>query len=313
MTLKPPTENSQRRPARLVRPDPRRRSTTNWSRRSAARSPRRPRWTPRSSAATACCASSSAPTRTASCCSQPSRSQRGFTRSRTDHAFPADFGPSRPSTPGAPSRRNACRRRSTSRAAMACRTRDPHLFATGTNLVVALDDRLILKIFPPLLRASVRVGTRLRCRSFADGCQRADSGNRARRRARPVAVSRHHAACTASSASQAWPTLPEDQKERVLAADRRDHRGSAARPGGRVVRHRAALGPSSSPGKSRAAARGMSVSGLPQKFLDGLDDFLRDAADADSAGRAAGDPDRRIHSGEFSAEPRRAGAGGWPG
>lgn len=28
----------------------------------------------------------------------------------------------------------------------------PHLFAAGTNLVVGLDDRLILKIFPPLLR-----------------------------------------------------------------------------------------------------------------------------------------------------------------
>jgi hypothetical protein len=27
-----------------------------------------------------------------------------------------------------------------------------HLFSTGTNLVVALDDRLVLKIFPPLLR-----------------------------------------------------------------------------------------------------------------------------------------------------------------
>src|ERR1700688_581030 len=29
---------------------------------------------------------------------------------------------------------------------------DPHLFATGTNLVVALDDKLVLKIFPPQLR-----------------------------------------------------------------------------------------------------------------------------------------------------------------
>ena len=28
----------------------------------------------------------------------------------------------------------------------------PHFFTTGTNLVVGLDDRLILKIFPPLLR-----------------------------------------------------------------------------------------------------------------------------------------------------------------
>src|SRR5882724_8678335 len=30
---------------------------------------------------------------------------------------------------------------------------DPQLFSTGTNLVVGLDDRLILKIFPPVLRA----------------------------------------------------------------------------------------------------------------------------------------------------------------
>ena len=30
-------------------------------------------------------------------------------------------------------------------------TSAPHVFATGTNLVVGLGDRLILKIFPPLL------------------------------------------------------------------------------------------------------------------------------------------------------------------
>ena len=29
----------------------------------------------------------------------------------------------------------------------------PHVFSTGTNLVVGLNDKLILKIFPPLLRA----------------------------------------------------------------------------------------------------------------------------------------------------------------
>lgn len=28
----------------------------------------------------------------------------------------------------------------------------PHVFSTGTNLVVALDENLILKIFPPMLR-----------------------------------------------------------------------------------------------------------------------------------------------------------------
>src|SRR3979490_2134582 len=29
---------------------------------------------------------------------------------------------------------------------------DPHLFSTGTNLVVALNDGLVLKLFPPMLR-----------------------------------------------------------------------------------------------------------------------------------------------------------------
>jgi hygromycin-B 7''-O-kinase len=29
---------------------------------------------------------------------------------------------------------------------------EAHLFSTGTNLVVALDDALVLKVFPPLLR-----------------------------------------------------------------------------------------------------------------------------------------------------------------
>jgi hygromycin-B 7''-O-kinase len=29
----------------------------------------------------------------------------------------------------------------------------PHVFATGTNIVAALDERLILKLFPPMLRS----------------------------------------------------------------------------------------------------------------------------------------------------------------
>ena len=44
--------------------------------------------------------------------------------------------------------------------------------------------------------------------------------------------------------------------------------------------------------------------GLPQKYLDGLDEFVRDAATLIPLRCAAGHPDRRIHSGEFSAEPR---------
>ena len=37
----------------------------------------------------------------------------------------------------------------------------PHVFATGTNLVLALDEKLILKIFPPFLRSPIRLGARL--------------------------------------------------------------------------------------------------------------------------------------------------------
>ena len=51
---------------------------------------------------------------------------------------------------GVPICPGACRRRSTSRAVM--EHNNPHLFSTGTNLVVALDDMLVVKIFPPLLR-----------------------------------------------------------------------------------------------------------------------------------------------------------------
>ena len=28
----------------------------------------------------------------------------------------------------------------------------PHVFATGTNIVLALDEELVLKLFPPILR-----------------------------------------------------------------------------------------------------------------------------------------------------------------
>jgi hygromycin-B 7''-O-kinase len=45
--------------------------------------------------------------------------------------------------------------------ALACTT--PHVFTTGTNLVVGLDGPFILKIFPPLLRAQFAPSV-LRCR-----------------------------------------------------------------------------------------------------------------------------------------------------
>ncbi len=47
--------------------------------------------------------------------------------------------------------------------------------------------------------------------------------------------------------------------------------------------------------------------GLPQKFLDGLDELLRDACGLDCAGRAAGDPHRRIYSENFLLSRDAAG------
>ena len=54
----------------------------------------------------------------------------------------------------------------------------PHVFATGTNLVVALDDRLILKIFPPFFRGQF-VSERGALTQLHGRLQDRDSGNRA--------------------------------------------------------------------------------------------------------------------------------------
>jgi hypothetical protein len=52
---------------------------------------------------------------------------------------------------------------------------DPHLFSTGTNLVVALDAGLVLKLFPPMLRDQF-TRSEPHCCSFAAG-----SASRSRR------------------------------------------------------------------------------------------------------------------------------------
>ena len=54
---------------------------------------------------------------------------------------------------GVPTPRDGCRWRSILLTATAFPCAAPHVFSTGTNLVVGLDERLILKIFPPMLRA----------------------------------------------------------------------------------------------------------------------------------------------------------------
>ncbi|TWI64890.1 hygromycin-B 7''-O-kinase [Bradyrhizobium huanghuaihaiense] len=151
----------------------------------------------------------------------------------------------------------------------------PHVFATGTNLVVGLGERLILKIFPPLLRSQflsergslTQLAGRLSLpipEIVAEGV----------RDGWPYLVITRLAG---TLGSEVWPSLAEDQKERVL------------RQIGETIAsvQRAPLGPLAHieprwADFMRAQMQGCRARherlGLAPKFLEGLDDLLRDAA-----------------------------------
>ena len=91
---------------------------------------------------------------------------------------------------------------------------DPHPFRTGTNLVVALDEKLILKIFPPLLRAqfvSERASlSQLRGRL---GIAVPEIVTEGERDGWPYLVITR---LPGVLGSEAWPGMPEPDKQRVL-------------------------------------------------------------------------------------------------
>ncbi len=153
-------------------------------------------------------------------------------------------------------------------------TSAPHVFSTGTNLVVGLGENLILKIFPPLLRAQflsergslMQLAGRLHLpipEIVAEGA----------RDGWPYLVITR---LSGTLGSEVWPQLPEDQKERVL------------RQIGETIAsvQRAPLGPLAAieprwDAFMRAQMQGCrnrhTRLGLAPKFLAGLDDLLRDA------------------------------------
>ena len=150
----------------------------------------------------------------------------------------------------------------------------PHVFATGTNLVVGLGDTLILKIFPPLLRAqfvSERGSlTQLNGRLHLPIPEIAAEGMRD---GWPYLIITRLAG---TLGSEVWPHLPEDQKERLLrqigetiAAVQRAPLGALGRiePRWDDFMRRQMQG---------CRARHTRL-GLAPKFLAGLDDLLRDA------------------------------------
>lgn len=150
----------------------------------------------------------------------------------------------------------------------------PHVFSTGTNLVVGLGETLILKIFPPLLRAqfvSERGSlTQLKDRLDLPIPEIVAEGERD---GWPYLVITR---LSGTLGSEVWPSLPEDQKERLL------------RQIGETIAsvQRAPLGPLATIEPRwndfmRRQIQGCGARhtrlGLAPKFLAGLDDLLRDA------------------------------------
>jgi hygromycin-B 7''-O-kinase len=152
----------------------------------------------------------------------------------------------------------------------------PHVFATGTNLVLALDEKLILKIFPPFLRgqftserstlALLRGKLRIAIPEIVvDG----------ERDGWPYLVITR---LSGVLGADAWPSLPEKDKERLLAdigetiaQVQRVPSGTLAQiePGWDIFMR----------GQIEGCRARHERFGLPQKFLDGLDELLRDAVD----------------------------------
>lgn len=152
----------------------------------------------------------------------------------------------------------------------------PHVFATGTNLVVALDARLILKIFPPMLRSqfvSERGSlSQLRGRLSLPVPEIVAEGERD---GWPYLVLTR---LDGTVGSEVWSSLPEEQKERVLAEIGATIAEVQRVPPGMLGEIEPRWGTFVRRQMAGCRARHERL-GLKQKFLDGLDDLLRVAAD----------------------------------
>jgi hygromycin-B 7''-O-kinase len=152
---------------------------------------------------------------------------------------------------------------------------EPHLFSTGTNLVVGFDDGLILKIFPPFLRSqfiSERMSlAQLRGKLSVPTPEIVVEGERD---GWPYLVITR---LPGILGTQAWPALPEDQKERMLGQIGETIAEVQRVPVGDLSLIEPRWDRFMLQQIEACRARHQRL-GLPQKYLDGLDDILRDAA-----------------------------------
>jgi hygromycin-B 7''-O-kinase len=151
----------------------------------------------------------------------------------------------------------------------------PHVFATGTNLVVGLGDGLILKIFPPILRSQF-VSERDSLTQLAGHLDLPIPEIIAEgvRDGWPYLVITRLAG---TLGSEVWPSLPEGQKQRVLRQIGETIASVQRAPLGPLAAIEPRWGDFMRRQMQGCRARHTGL-GLAPKFLAGLDDLLRDAA-----------------------------------
>jgi hygromycin-B 7''-O-kinase len=151
----------------------------------------------------------------------------------------------------------------------------PHVFGTGTNVVMALDEKLILKIFPPILRSQF-VSERGSLAQLRGQLRIAipEIVVEGERDGWPYLVITR---VPGILGAQAWPSLPEQEKERVLAEIGETIAEVQRAPIGALARIEPDWGTFMRGQIAGCRARHERL-GLPDKFLRGLDELLRDAA-----------------------------------
>ncbi|VIO66485.1 hypothetical protein CI1B_16070 [Bradyrhizobium ivorense] len=152
----------------------------------------------------------------------------------------------------------------------------PHVFATGTNLVIGLDGDLILKLFPPFLRGQF-ISERASLKELRGrlGLPIPELVAEGERDGWPyLAITR----LSGVVGSEVWPALPEAEKERVLGEIGAVIAEVQRVPPGALLAIEPRWDGFMRTQIARCRARHVRL-GMPAKFLAGFDDLLRDAAE----------------------------------
>lgn len=151
---------------------------------------------------------------------------------------------------------------------------DPQVFLNGSNLVMALDQRYILKIYPPMLKHQfVAERTSLLTLEGELELEIPDVIAAGEREGWSYLIMTR---LSGQVGEKVWPTLRDDQKERILGQIGDLIGDVQSIPGGKLLD----LEPqwrSFIPKQIEGCRERLLKQGLEDKYLAGLDDFLKDA------------------------------------